>query len=51
MARQKSNCTSRPDCPAISALRCAEKAEGKTEKDEQNKIPGDFFARYGPSND
>jgi formylglycine-generating enzyme required for sulfatase activity len=30
---------------------CAEISEGKTEKDEQNKIPGDFFARYGPLND
>jgi hypothetical protein len=44
MARQKSNCTSRPDCPAISASRsCAEIAEGKTEKDEQNKIAEDFL--------
>jgi hypothetical protein len=40
----KSNCTSRPECPCDFCVRVrAEIAEGRSEKDEQNKIAEDFL--------
>jgi hypothetical protein len=40
-------CTSRPDCPCDFCIRVrAEIAEGRSEKDEQNKIAEDFLCSY-----
>jgi hypothetical protein len=40
-------CTSRPDCPCDFCVRVrAEIAEGRSEKDEQNKIAEDFLRSY-----
>jgi hypothetical protein len=47
MARQKSNWSPGLPCDFCVTI-CAEIAEGKTEKDEQNKIAEDSFARYRP---
>ena len=42
-----SKCTSRPDCPCDFCVRVrAEIAEGRSEKDEQNKIAEDFLRSY-----
>jgi hypothetical protein len=47
MTGAKSKCTSRPDCPCDFCVRVrAEIAEGRSEKDEQNKIAEDFLRRY-----
>ena len=43
----KSKCTSRAECPCDFCVRlCAEIAEGRSEKDEQNKIAEDFLRSY-----
>jgi hypothetical protein len=42
-----SKCTSRPDCPCDFCVRVrAEITEGRSEKDEQNKIAEDFLRSY-----
>jgi hypothetical protein len=42
-----SKCTSRPDCPCDFCVRVrAEIVEGRSEKDEQTKIAGDFLRSY-----
>jgi hypothetical protein len=42
-----SKCTSRPTCPCDFCVRVrAEIAEGRSEKDEQNKIAEDFLRSY-----
>jgi hypothetical protein len=42
-----SKCTSRPDCPCDFCVRArAEIAEGRSEKDEQNKIAENFLLSY-----
>ena len=42
-----SKCTSRPDCPCDFCVGVrAEIAEGRSEKDEQNKIAEDFLLSY-----
>ena len=42
-----SKCTSRPDCPCDFCVRVrAEIAEGRSEKDEQNKIAEDFLRSH-----
>jgi hypothetical protein len=52
MARQKSNCTSRPDCPRDFCVKvCAEIADGRTEKDQENKIAEDFLRSLRTLND
>jgi hypothetical protein len=44
MTRLKSNCTSRPDCPRDFCVKVsAEIADGRTEKDQENKIAEDFL--------
>jgi hypothetical protein len=47
MTGAKSKCTSRPDCPCDFCVRVRAKiAEGRSEKDEQNKIAEDFLRSY-----
>ena len=42
-----SKCTSRPDCPCDFCIKVrAEIAEGRTEKDEQDKLAEDFIAGF-----
>jgi hypothetical protein len=51
MTDAKSKCTSRPDCPCDFCVRVrAEIAEGRSEKDEQNKIAEDFLRSYSQTN-
>ena len=45
----KSKCTSRPECPCDFCVRVrvrAKIAEGRSEKDEQNKVAEDFLRSY-----
>jgi hypothetical protein len=44
-------CTSKPECPCDSCVRVrAEIAEGRSGKDEQNKIAEDFLRSYSQTN-